>query len=78
VIKIKFFGKLREKFGQEMVLPKRFENIEDLLNFLIQKDKSLNDIKEHLIFSINYRYATKRDKINDGDIITIIISPTGG
>ncbi len=78
MIKVKFFGKLAEKFGKEMEIHKKFDKVEDVVNFLITEDESIKEIKEHLLFSINHKRASLNDKIDDGDEISIFLTPTGG
>jgi molybdopterin converting factor small subunit len=48
------------------------------LKFLAEKDKTVEKIKEYLLFSINKKQASLKDKINDGDEIAIFVTPTGG
>ncbi len=78
MIKVKLFGKLREKFGNEILINRREMMVEELLNLLIKRDSSLSNIKKHIIFSINHRRAVEKEKIKEGDTVSVFITPTGG
>jgi|GEM_PF-2089433 molybdopterin converting factor small subunit len=78
MITIKFYGKLRQLLGDEIKIEGKMESIEDLLQFLVEKNESIKKLKEHLIFSINQKQASLHDKIKDGDEISVFLPPTGG
>ncbi|HEC75912.1 MAG TPA: hypothetical protein ENI33_01470 [Thermoplasmatales archaeon] len=78
MLKIRFYGKLREIFGESIEVEGKFKNIEELANFLAEKEKNVEKLKDYLLFSINKKQADFKDKINDGDEIAIFVTPTGG
>jgi len=76
MIVIRFYGKMRRIFGDEIKV-KNIRNIGELLNFL-EKKKEVEEIREYLIFSINGKRASMKDEIRSGDEVVIFIPPTGG
>ena len=78
MIVIRFYGKLRDIFGQTIKLEKKIIDIEELLKYLEKKDPAVEKLRTHLLFSINKKQAAIKDKINDGDEIALFITPTGG
>ncbi len=76
MIVIRFYGKMRRIFGDEIKV-KNIRNIGELLNFL-EKKKEVEEIREYLIFSINGKRASMKDEIRSGDEVAIFIPPTGG
>ena len=78
MITVKFYGKLRQLFGEELNIDKKIDTIEDLMNFLEEKNEAIKKLKEHLLFSINRQQAKSHDKIKDGDEIAVFLPPGGG
>ena len=78
MIRVIFYGKLRDIFGDKLIVEEKIEDIEGLMNLLAQKEKIVEKLKEYLLFSINKKQALLQDKINDGDEIAIFVTPTGG
>jgi len=78
MLKIWFYGKLREIFGECIELNEKFKNVEELINFLARKDENVEKLKDYFLFSINKKQADLNDEINDGDEIAIFVTPTGG
>ena len=76
MIVVRFYGKMRRIFGDEIKV-KNIRNIGELLNFL-EKKKEVEEIREYLIFSINGKRASMKDEIRSGDEVAIFIPPTGG
>lgn len=77
-MKIKFYGKLREMFGEELEIEDEIESIEELANFLMKKDARIKNLKEHLIFSRENKQISLKEKIGKGDEISVFLPPTGG
>ena len=78
MIEIRFYGKLRDIFGDKLLVKEKINTIDEILKFLAEKDKTVEKIKEYLLFSINKKQASREDGINNGDEIAIFVTPTGG
>jgi len=76
MIRVRFYGKMRRIFGEEMEM--EASSIKNLLKKLEEKSEKVKNLREHLIFSVNGEEAGENSKIKDGDEVAIFVSPTGG
>ncbi len=77
MVKVKFYGKLRQLFGEEMELD-RASTIDEIVNALEMKNKEVEKIRGYLLFSVNGRQAKKEEKVKESDEVAVFLPPTGG
>ena len=77
MVKVKFYGKLRQLFGEEMELD-RASTIDEIVNALEKKNKEVEKIRGYLLFSVNGRQAKKEEKVKESDEVAVFLPPTGG
>lgn len=77
MVKVKFYGKLRHIFGEEMEI-EGISTVGELINALEKKSEEVKKIKEHLLFSINGRQVKSGESIKEGEDVAVFLPPTGG
>jgi len=77
-VKVRFYGKLREIFGEEMEIKDGIKSVEELAQFLVKKNARIKNLKEHLIFSRKNKQISLKEKIGKEDEISVFLPPTGG
>ena len=83
-IKIVYFAWLRtilQKSQENCTLPKDIKNIDDLINFLCEKDEKYAKIfanKQVIRVAVNHEYCDKAQIIKDNDEVAFFPPVTGG
>ena len=78
MFEVRFYGKLRQVFGDKATIAEPITTITELIAYLASQDESITRLKPYLLFSKNQKQATLPDTIEDGDEIAVFITPTGG
>ena len=84
MLKIHYFAHLREQLGREcddLVLPDGIVNVAELIEFLQNKDPTINEIFEStpkILVAINQVVVSRDSKITQNDEIAFFPPMTGG
>ena len=84
MLKILYFAHLREQLGREcddLVLPDGVANVAELIEFLQNKDPTINEIFEStpkILVAINQVVVSRDSKITQNDEIAFFPPMTGG
>lgn len=76
MVKVVFFGRLREEFGNEMEV--EVKNVGELLNILANKKEFFKRMVEYVVVSVNHKLATMESELRDEDVVSIFFPPSGG